>query len=202
LKGAIFSKSPQGPLIKFPSSILPFHFPGIDALGAPELVIELIKSKPFQDFILRVEKLNVKDTVIAPVPDLVILKKAGRFLFFNLHVPNIPGLLIGGGNEVFIAEKMDHTNKKDHKKQRQSDAIKADSPCLQGSNLTMSGKRSKGEQDREEDCIGKSPLKGDFREPIEKIFEDQVKRGLVSVENVHLLKEDDNHVDEDKAAQA
>jgi len=45
-------------------------------------------------------------------------------------------------------------------------------------------------------------LKGDFRNLIEDILEDQIERGLIFDKKVHLLEEEDDDIDQDEAAQA
>ena len=65
----------------------------------------------------------------------------------------------------------------------------------------MSGERAQGEKGGKENPIGKGPLEDHFRDFIEKVFEDEVERGLIPREEIHLLEEEDNEVDKDEAAQ-
>jgi hypothetical protein len=141
--------------------------------------------------------LNVKDAVIAAVPDLIILEKArGRFLS-HLDIEEISGFLVGKGDEVVVSEEGQETDEKDDENQGKGDPIKANSAGLKGSDLAVAGKGAQSEEGAQQSCIGDRPLKGGFRDLIEKVFEHQVERRLKSVEKIHLLEEEDNDINQD-----
>jgi len=65
----------------------------------------------------------------------------------------------------------------------------------------MAGEHAKGEKGREENRIGKGPLKGHLRDFVEEVFEDERKRCSILDERIHPLKEKDDNINEDQAAQ-
>ena len=149
-----------------------------------------------------VEQLDIKDAVIAAVPDLIILKKACRGFFSDLDIEEISGFLVGKGDEVVVSEEGQETNKKDDENQRKGNPIEANPSCLKGRDLAVAGKGAQSEEGAQESCIGDRPLKGGFRDLIEKVFEHQIERRLKSIEKVHLLEEEDNDINQDQTAQA
>jgi len=152
--------------------------------------------------LLWVEQLDVKDAPIAAVPDLVILEKDGRGFFSHLDVEEVSGFLVGKGDEVIVSKEGEKTNDKDDENQRKGDPIEANPARLKGSDLAVAGEGAEGEEGAQESCVGDRPLKGGFRDLVEKVFEHQVERRLKPVEKVHLLEEEDNDINQDQTAQA
>jgi len=66
----------------------------------------------------------------------------------------------------------------------------------------MSGKCAECEKGCKQYGIRKGPLKGYIRELEEEIFEDQVERSLIFGKLIHLLKKEDDHINQDQTAQA
>jgi hypothetical protein len=66
----------------------------------------------------------------------------------------------------------------------------------------MARECAEGKKGRKEHRIGKGPLKGHFRNLVEEVFEDQIVRRLVFDEKIHLLKEENDDIDEDQTTQA
>jgi hypothetical protein len=65
----------------------------------------------------------------------------------------------------------------------------------------MASEHSECEKSGEQYGIRKGPLKGHIRDLIEEVLEYESKRSLMFNEKVHLLKEEDDDIDEDQAAQ-
>ena len=65
----------------------------------------------------------------------------------------------------------------------------------------MSGKHAKGEKGGQQNRVGEGPLKGNFRDFIDEVFEDERKRCSILDERIHFLKEKDDNINEDQAGQ-
>jgi hypothetical protein len=146
--------------------------------------------------------LDVKDAVIGAVPDLIVFKKTCRRFLSYFHIEEISCFFVGERDEVIVPEKGKKTNDEDNENQRKGDTIEADPPCFKSSDLAMTGERAEGEEGGQQNRIGDRPLEGCFRDLIEEVFEHQVKRSLISMEEIHLLKEEDDNIDQDQTAQA
>jgi hypothetical protein len=146
--------------------------------------------------------LDVKDAMTAAVPDLVILEKACGGLFSHLYIEEISGFLVGKGDEVIVSKEGQETNDKDDENERKGNPIEANPARLKSSDLAVAGEGAESEEGAQEGCVGDGPLKGGFRDLIEKVFEHQVERCLESIEKIHLLEEEDNGINQDQTAQA
>jgi len=146
--------------------------------------------------------LDVKDTMIAAVPDLVILKKACRGLFSYFYIEEISGFLVGKGDEVIVSEEGQETNDKDDENERKGNPIEANPARLKSSDLAVAGEGAESEEGAQKSCVGDRPLKGGLWDLIEKVFEHQVERRLKPIEKIHLLEEEDNGINQDQTAQA
>jgi hypothetical protein len=103
--------------------------------------------------------------------------------------------------EVFITKERTKTDEEGNEKERQGDSIEAQPTCLHGDNLAVSGEGAECQKDAEQNRIGKNPLKDDFRNPAQEIFKDQIEWGLIFDNEVHLLEKENDHINEDQAAQ-
>jgi hypothetical protein len=146
--------------------------------------------------------LDVKDAMIAAVPDLVILENACRRFFSHLHIEEISGFLVGERDEVIVSKEGQETNNKDDEDERKGNPIEANAARLESSDLAVAGEGAESEEGAQKSCIGDRPLKGSFRDLIEKVFEHQVERRLKPIEKIHLLEEEDNSINQDQTAQA
>jgi hypothetical protein len=166
------------------------------------MVIELIKSKAFQDLLLWIEQLDVKDPMVTAVPDLVILEETRRLFFSYLNIQQVSNPLGCKGDEIRVAQKRKEADEESNEKERESDSIETNPPRFKGGDLAVSREHTEGKKGGEEDRIGKAPLEDYFRDLIEKVFEDQVVRCLVFSEKIHLLAEENHDIDEDQTTQA
>jgi hypothetical protein len=146
--------------------------------------------------------LNINDTAIAAVPDLVVFEKTrGRF-FPHFHIKEVSRFLVGEGDEVIVSEEGKKTNDEDDKDQRKGNAIEADPPCLKGGDLAVARECAEGEKGGEENRVRNRPLEGCLRNLVKDVFEHQIERGVIPLEEIHLLEKDDDDIDEDQTAQA
>ena len=107
--------------------------------------------------------MNIKDTVIAAVPDLEVFEKASRLFFFNLHIKEMSGLLVGEGNKVIVSKERKETNDQDDEDKRKGNTIKANSSCFKGGDLTVAGEDAKREKGGEQDAARKGPTQHPLR---------------------------------------
>ena len=136
------------------------------------------------------------------VPDLIILEKAGRGFFSHFHIKEVSRFLVGERDEVIVSEEGEKADDEHNENQREGDSIKANSSCFKSSDLAMAGKGAEGEKGAKQDRIGDRPLEGCFRNLIKNVFKHQIERGMISLEEIHLLEEDDDDIDKDQTAQA
>jgi len=139
--------------------------------------------------------------VIAAVPDLVVFEETRRLLLSNFDIQQILGFLVRVRNKVFVPKEGTKTDEEGNEKQWQGDSIEADSTRLHGYNLAVPGENSECKKDAEQNRIGKNPLKDDFWNPIQEIFEDQIEWGLIFDDEIYLLEKKNDHINEDQAAQ-
>jgi hypothetical protein len=66
----------------------------------------------------------------------------------------------------------------------------------------MSGKVAQGEKGGKQNRIGQGPFKDDFGYLIGDVFKDEIEGGFIFDEDIHLLEKENDHIDEDEAAQA
>jgi hypothetical protein len=66
----------------------------------------------------------------------------------------------------------------------------------------MARKSAESEKGAQKNRVRERPPEGHIGNLVEKVFEDQIKRGLMLGKNIHLLEEEDNDVDESQTAQA
>jgi hypothetical protein len=140
--------------------------------------------------------------MVAVVPDLVVFKETGRRFFSYFHIEEISCFFVGERDKVIIPEEGKETNKEDNENQRESDTIEADPPRFKSSDLAMAGEHAEGEEGSQQNRIGDRPLEGCFWNLIEEVFEHQIKRSLISMEEIHLLEEEDDHINQNQTAQA
>jgi hypothetical protein len=198
----VFIEFPDRSSVQMPLSLDPSCFPSVDPFCASKTVIKLVKGEPFQDSFLRVEELNIEDMVVTAIPDLVILEETGRLLLPDLHIQQIARLLVGERDQVFIPEKGNKADEKGDEEKGLNNPIEAYPSGLKGRDLAVPGEGAECKEGGNQYGVGKGAIKGDFREFVEKIFENQVEGGLVSDEQVHLLEKEDDHINEDQTAQA
>jgi hypothetical protein len=146
--------------------------------------------------------LNVKDAVIAVIPDFIVFKKTCRRFFSHLYIEEISCFLVGKGDQIIISEEGKETNDEDDENQWGDDTIEANPSCLKSNDLTMTGEFAEGDEGSEQNGIGNSPLKDYFRNLIEEVFEYQGERGLIFNEMIDPLEEEDNDIDEDQTTQS
>jgi hypothetical protein len=144
--------------------------------------------------------LNVKNAVVAVIPDLIILKETRWLLLFHLNREEILNLLVGKRDDVFVPHERKEADDEGKQEEWKGDSIEADATRLHRSDLTMAGKHTKGEKGCEQNRIRESPLKGHLRDLVKEVFKDEDKRCLMLNENAHLLEEEDDDIDEDQAA--
>jgi hypothetical protein len=149
---------------------------------------------------LRIEQLNIKDVVVAAIPDFVVLKETRRLLLPYLNREEISDFLIGKGNEVLIAQKRKETDDESDEEQGESDSVEADATCFHGCNFTVPGKHPQSEKGSKQNSIGKSPLKGHLWNSVEKIYEDEIRRSAIFNEETYFIKEEDDDENENQAA--
>jgi hypothetical protein len=65
----------------------------------------------------------------------------------------------------------------------------------------MPGEHAEGKEGCEQNAIGKGPLENHLRDFIEEVLKYEIKRGLILNKEIHLLNEENDHIDEDEAAQ-
>jgi hypothetical protein len=110
--------------------------------------------------------------------------------------------LVGEGDDVIVSQEGKKTDDEDDENERKGNTVEADPARFKGGDLAVAGESAEGQKGAQESRIGDRPLKGRLRNLIEEVFEHQVKRGLMFIEEVHLLEEEDNDIDQDQAAQA
>ena len=188
--------------MELPSSIDPSCLPCIDPSDTAEVVVELVKCEAPEDPFLGIHKLDVENSVFVAIPDLVILEKTQGPFFSYFNIEQGTGGLVGEGDQVLIAQEGEETDQQGNEKEGKSNPIETDPSRFQGGDLAVARERPQGKKGRQKNRIRKSPLKSHFGDLVEEVFEDQIERGLISDEEVQLLQEENNHVDEDEAAQA
>jgi hypothetical protein len=134
--------------------------------------------------------------MVAAVPDLEVFEKASGLFFFNLHLKEMCGFLDGVGNKIIVSKERKKTNDQDDEYEREGNTIKANPSCFKSSDLTVAGERAEGQQGAQESCIRNCPLKGRFWNLIQEVLEHQVEGSLIFIESIHLLKEQDNDIDQ------
>jgi hypothetical protein len=65
----------------------------------------------------------------------------------------------------------------------------------------VSGKPAKCEKGGEQNRIGENPLEDHFWNSIKEVFKDQIEWRLVFDDEIHLLEKENDHINEDQAAQ-
>jgi hypothetical protein len=133
--------------------------------------------------------LDVKDAMVAAIPDLEVFEKACRWFFSYLHIKEMSGPLVGEGNEIVVSKERKETDDQDNEYERKGNTIEANSSCFKSGDLTVAGECAEGQQGAQESCIRDCPLKGRFRDLIEEVFEHQVEGSLMLIEKIHLLEE-------------
>ena len=109
-------KIADGSVIEPPFPLHPFDLSGVNSFHTLKIIIQLIKGEAAQDLLVRVEKSDVQDAVVAAIPYLIILKKTCRLFFSNLNIQKIPGFLVGDGNEVFVPQEGKDTDNQSNQK--------------------------------------------------------------------------------------
>jgi hypothetical protein len=162
----------------------------------------LVESQSLEDHELGIEHLDVKDSILAPIPDLVVLEETGGLLFSYPDVKQILGLYIGIRNEVLIAEERDEAENQRDDEEGKGDPVKTDSSCLHGGEFGVSRQVSESEEGRQQDTVRHRPLEGDQRNLIQEVFKNEVKGGLILGKDIHFLEEEHHKIDEDETTQA
>jgi hypothetical protein len=144
--------------------------------------------------------LNVKNAVVAVIPDFIILEETRCLLVSHLNGKEILNLLAGKGDEVFVTYEGKETDDEGKQEEWECYSIKADTTRLHRSDLTMAGKHPESKKSGQKNSIRKSPLKDHLRGLVKQIFKDEDKRGLILNENAHLLEKEEDNIEEDQAA--
>jgi hypothetical protein len=146
--------------------------------------------------------LDIEDAVVTVIPDFIILEETGRCFSFDLDIQQISTPLIAQRDKMLIPEKGKKTHQQGDEEQGNGDSIKADSTRFHRRDLTVPGEHAEGEKGGEKNGIGKGPLKGHLWHFIEKVFKDERERCSILDERIHFLKEKDNNINQDQAAQS
>jgi len=187
-------------LIESPFPVHPLCIPSINPLNTSKMVVEMIKGEAVQNLSFWIDKLNVKDMMITPVPNLVVFEETRGLLSPHLNGQEITDSLVGKRDEVFVAQKGEESDEKCNKEQRECDSVEAHPACFHSGDLTMPGKHAKSEKGGQQHCIGKGPLKSHFWNLVEKVLEYEMERSPMFDEEIHLLEKEDDDIDKDQTA--
>ena len=88
-------------IVKKPMAVYPLGALGINTHGQLKFLIQIIDRDSLEQVLIRMENLEIIDTLPATVPDLILLETSQRLLFLNFHFENIVRLLVGVGDDEF-----------------------------------------------------------------------------------------------------
>jgi hypothetical protein len=109
--------------------------------------------------------------------------------------------LIRKWDEILITQKGKKADDKSENEQGKCDSIETDATCFHRGDLTISGEHAEDKEGREQNSIGKGPLKDHFWDLVKEVHKYQIKGSPIFNDKIYLLEEEDNDINEDHAAQ-